>query len=144
MTETIESLGLLPHYDLFINGEFVKSTNPEAKCTAKSPVDGSTLSTFADATKEDLDKAVDAAQGFDGSALGLNGSDEVSGSTTCVPVGLKCLEDGRLSVRFNSRTCISADQEALRKHLSELCAEHGFTLQCPVGNGGCLRKEMPK
>ena len=61
MTETIESLGLRPHYDLFINGEFVPSTNPESKCTAKSPVDGTTLSTFANATKEDVDKAVDAA-----------------------------------------------------------------------------------
>ena len=61
MTETIESLGLLPHYDLFINGEFVPSTNPESKCTSKSPVDGSTLSTFANATKEDVDKAVNAA-----------------------------------------------------------------------------------
>ena len=61
MTETITSLGLLPHYDLFINGEFVPSTNPEAKCTSTSPVDGSTLSTFADATKEDVDKAVEAA-----------------------------------------------------------------------------------
>ena len=61
MKETIESLGLLPHYDLFINGEFVPSTNPESKCTSKSPVDGSTLSTFANATKEDVDKAVNAA-----------------------------------------------------------------------------------
>ena len=61
MRETIQSLGLLPQYDLFINGEFVPSTNPESKCTAKSPVDGSTLSTFANATKEDVDKAVDAA-----------------------------------------------------------------------------------
>ena len=60
-TETIESLGLLPHYDLFINGEFVPSTDPNAKCTAKSPVDGTILSTFVDATKEDVDKAVDAA-----------------------------------------------------------------------------------
>ena len=59
--ETIESLGLLPHYDLFINGEFIPSTDPEAKCTAKSPVDGTILSTFADATKEDVDKAVECA-----------------------------------------------------------------------------------
>ena len=59
--ETIESLGLLPHYDLFINGEFIPSTGPEAKCTAKSPVDGTILSTFADATKEDVDKAVECA-----------------------------------------------------------------------------------
>ena len=61
MTDVVKSLGLLPHYDLFINGEFVPSTNPESKCTAKSPVDGSTLATFANATKEDVDKAVDAA-----------------------------------------------------------------------------------
>ena len=61
MSETISSLGLLPHYDLFINGEFVPSTKPDSKCTSISPVDGSTLSTFADATKEDVDKAVDAA-----------------------------------------------------------------------------------
>ena len=61
MSQTIESLGLLPHYDLFIGGEFVPSTNPESKCTSISPVDGSTLSTFANATKEDVDKAVDAA-----------------------------------------------------------------------------------
>ena len=60
-SETISSLGLLPHYDLFINGEFVPSTNPESKCTSKSPVDGTILSTFANATKEDVDKAVDAA-----------------------------------------------------------------------------------
>ena len=60
-SETISSLGLLPHYDLFINGEFVPSTNPESKCTSISPVDGTTLSTFANATKEDVDKAVDAA-----------------------------------------------------------------------------------
>ena len=59
--ETISSLGLLPHYDLFINGEFVPSTKPDSKCTSISPVDGSTLSTFANATKEDVDKAVDAA-----------------------------------------------------------------------------------
>ena len=57
----ISSLGLLPHYDLFINGEFVPSTNPDSKCTSKSPVDGSTLSTFVNATKEDVDKAVEAA-----------------------------------------------------------------------------------
>ena len=61
LSETITSLGLLPHYDLFINGEFVPSTNPDSKCTSKSPVDGTTLSTFANATKEDVDKAVDAA-----------------------------------------------------------------------------------
>ena len=60
-SETIESLGLLPHYDLFIGGEFVPSANPEAKMTAVSPVDGTVLSTFADATKEDVDKAVDCA-----------------------------------------------------------------------------------
>ena len=60
-TETIESLGLLPHYDLFINGEFTPSTKPEDKCVSKSPVDGTVLSTFADATKEDVDKAVEAA-----------------------------------------------------------------------------------
>ena len=61
MSEIITSLGLLPHYDLFINGEFVPSTKPDSKCTSISPVDGSTLSTFANATKEDVDKAVDAA-----------------------------------------------------------------------------------
>ena len=60
LSETISSLGLLPHYDLFINGEFIPSTNPESKCTSKSPVDGTILSTFAKATKEDVDKAVEA------------------------------------------------------------------------------------
>ena len=55
------NLRLLPHYDLFINGEFVPSTDPKAKCTSKSPVDGTVLSTFSDATKEDVDKAVDCA-----------------------------------------------------------------------------------
>ena len=39
----------------------VPSTNPENKCTAKSPVDGTVLSTFADASKEDVDKAVNCA-----------------------------------------------------------------------------------
>ena len=60
-SETISSLGLLPHYDLFINGEFTPSTKPDSKCTSISPVDGSTLSTFTNATKEDVDKAVEAA-----------------------------------------------------------------------------------
>ena len=60
-SETISSLGLFPHYDLFINGEFVPSSKPDSKYTSISPVDGSTLSTFANATKEDVDKAVDVA-----------------------------------------------------------------------------------
>ena len=59
MTETIRILW--SYYDLFINGEFIPSTNPESKCTYKSPVNGSTLSTFTNATKEDVDKVVDAA-----------------------------------------------------------------------------------
>jgi len=58
MTETIRILW--SSYDLFINGEFIPSTNPESKYTYKSPVDGSTLSTFANATKENIDKVVDA------------------------------------------------------------------------------------
>ena len=56
----IKDLGLQEHYELFINGEFTKSTGDKI-CTTISPVDGSTLSTFVDATKEDVDKAVDAA-----------------------------------------------------------------------------------
>ena len=60
-SETISSLGLLPHYDLFINDEFVQSSKPESKCNPISPFDGSTLSNFANVTKEDLDKVVDAA-----------------------------------------------------------------------------------
>ena len=59
--ETIESLGLYPHCDLFINGDFTPPTKTEDKCISKSPVDGTVLSTFADATKEDVDKAVEAA-----------------------------------------------------------------------------------
>ena len=59
--ETIESLVLFPHYDLFINGDFTPPTKTEDKCISKSPVDGTVLSTFADATKEDVDKAVEAA-----------------------------------------------------------------------------------
>ena len=55
----IKDLGLQEHYELFINGEFTKSTGDKI-CTTISPVDGSTLSTFVDATKEDVDKAVDA------------------------------------------------------------------------------------
>lgn len=47
-------------YGLFINGEFVKASDG-ATYEAKSPADGSHLAYCAEATKEDVDKAVNAA-----------------------------------------------------------------------------------
>lgn len=54
-------LNLQEEYGLFINGEFVPSSDGKTRL-ATSPTDGSELARFAEATKEDVDKAVIAAQ----------------------------------------------------------------------------------
>ena len=54
-------LNLLEEYGLFINGEFVPSSDGVTKMST-SPTDGSELAKYAEATKEDVDKAVKAAQ----------------------------------------------------------------------------------
>lgn len=52
---------ILLKYDLFIDGEFVKSTGNDT-IDVFNPATGEKLSTITDATKEDLDKAVKAAR----------------------------------------------------------------------------------
>ncbi len=52
---------LLSKYDLFIDGEFVKSTGSGTMDTF-NPATGEKLATITDATKEDVDKAVKAAR----------------------------------------------------------------------------------
>ncbi len=49
------------HYQLFINGEYVDSTNGEY-FEAYNPATGELLATVAKATKEDVDRAVEAAR----------------------------------------------------------------------------------
>ncbi|MGI5949218.1 aldehyde dehydrogenase family protein [Peptoniphilus sp.] len=53
-------VNLLDKYDLFIGGEFVKSTGGEY-FDAKCPADGEVLAKVTEATKEDVDKAVEVA-----------------------------------------------------------------------------------
>ena len=48
-------------YDLFINGEFVKSSSNET-IDVFNPSNGEMLSTITDATKEDVDNAAKAAR----------------------------------------------------------------------------------
>ena len=48
-------------YDLFINGEFVKSSSNET-IDVFNPSNGKMLSTITDATKDDVDNAVKAAR----------------------------------------------------------------------------------
>ena len=55
------SLLLQDQYGLFINGEFIPSNDNQYR-VSHSPVDGSVLAEFAEATQEDVNKAVEAAK----------------------------------------------------------------------------------
>lgn len=56
-----EDVKLKETYKLFIGGEWVEASDG-ATCKTYCPADGSLLASFADASKEDVDKAVKAAQ----------------------------------------------------------------------------------
>ena len=58
---TKPTLIIQDRYDLFIDGEFVAPESQKYR-PSHSPVDGSLLAEFAEANKEDVDKAVQAAQ----------------------------------------------------------------------------------
>lgn len=58
---TKPTLIIQDRYDLFIDGEFVAPESQQYR-PSHSPVDGSLLAEFAEANKEDVDKAVQAAQ----------------------------------------------------------------------------------
>lgn len=58
---TKPTLIIQDRYDLFIDGEFVAPKSQQYR-PSHSPVDGSLLAEFAEANKEDVDKAVQAAQ----------------------------------------------------------------------------------
>ena len=64
-----------------------------------------------------------------GESLGIAQQDEISGRTSAVPVGLYLLNDGRLSLRINARTCIACDQEKMQETLRLLAETHGFTME---------------
>ena len=66
---------------------------------------------------------------FLGTALGIDGSDDLSGYTTCVGSMLNLREDGRAALHVNVRHRIGADSNALVEAMARACRENGCTLE---------------
>lgn len=64
-----------------------------------------------------------------GTALGIAGSDAVSGPTTCAGTMLSMRGDGRAALYVNVRHCISADPEGLLEAMSAACCANGCGLE---------------
>ena len=60
-----------------------------------------------------------------GTALNINGEDEVSGYTTCVGTMASRLEDGRICLTLNIRYCISANSDKMLESIDKACALNG-------------------
>ena len=58
---------------------------------------------------------------YRGTALSINGEDEVSGPTTCVGTMTRLDAEGRVHLHLNIRYCISANGEELAKTIAEVC-----------------------
>lgn len=58
----------------------------------------------------------------------MNGSDEVSGKTTCVGTMAWIQEDGKAVLHLNIRYCISADSDQLIANLQAACEANGCVL----------------
>ena len=74
---------------------------------------------------------------FLGTALGVDGQDELSGYTTCTGTMTSLREDGRMALHLNIRSHILAEPEELLKKLEESCRLNGCTLEnahCSKGN----------
>lgn len=65
---------------------------------------------------------------FAGTALHVDGSDEVSGHTTCVGTMAWLEEDGRAVLHLNIRYCITADSSLLIDHIKAACEASGCEL----------------
>lgn len=65
---------------------------------------------------------------FEGTALGVNGSDEASGRTTCVGTMAWLKEDGCAVLHLNIRYCITADSSQLIANMEAACEANGCVL----------------
>ena len=64
-----------------------------------------------------------------GTALGIAGSDAVSGPTTCAGTLLRLRKDGRAALYLNVRHCIGADSDQLIRAMEKACQESGCGLE---------------
>lgn len=81
---------------------------------------------------------------FLGTALGVDGEDELSGYTTCTGTMLSLREDGRLVLHLNIRSHILADPALLVEHLAEHCRQNGCTLEdAHTSKGNSFPRENP-
>ncbi len=64
-----------------------------------------------------------------GTALGIAGSDALSGQTTCAGTLLRLREDGRAALYLNVRHCIGADSDELIRHMEAACRANGCGLE---------------
>ena len=81
---------------------------------------------------------------FLGTALGVDGEDEMSGYTTCTGTMMSMKDDGRMVLHLNIRSHILADQEQLLKRLQESCALNGCELEhVHASKGNYFPRENP-
>lgn len=66
---------------------------------------------------------------FLGTALGVDGSDDVSGYTTCTGTMASLTEDGRAMLHLNIRYCITADSDKLLANIAAACEANGCQLE---------------
>ena len=79
-----------------------------------------------------------------GTALGVNGEDELSGYTTCTGTMTSMTEDGRMSLHLNIRSHILADQDKLIANLEAACRENGCELtHVRASKGNYFPRENP-
>ncbi|MGN0778331.1 MAG: Sapep family Mn(2+)-dependent dipeptidase [Aristaeellaceae bacterium] len=79
-----------------------------------------------------------------GTELGLAGSDDISGYTTCTGTMLSLREDGRMVLHVNIRSHITADLEQMRRQLTLRCSSNGCTLDnVTVSQGNYFPRENP-
>lgn len=79
-----------------------------------------------------------------GTALGVNGEDELSGYTTCTGTMTSMTEDGRMCLHLNIRSHILADQDALIASLENVCRSNGCTLEhVRASKGNYFPRENP-
>lgn len=79
-----------------------------------------------------------------GTALGIDGQDDISGYTTCTGTMCSLRPDGRGVLHLNIRYCISADSDAMLRSMEEACRAHGCTLETArVSKPNYFPKESP-
>ena len=79
-----------------------------------------------------------------GTALDVDGRDEMSGYTTCTGTMTSMTEDGRMALHLNIRSHILADQDALIANLTRISSENGCTLEnVHASKGNYYPRENP-